>query len=248
MNDKKNNTDTLQSGCSYKMMKIDDIIIEEEFSSIFPIQENTLNSITNSILANGYDKGEPVTLWEYKKQKYILIDGHTRLKAAENAGLKEIPVSIMYFNNLKEAKTYTVLRQAHRRNLTQIEILEAAKIYASKERRDGSGRIAEILSREIGVSPSTIVHAKAVADKASKEDLNAIKNGKATINSVYQKIKNKKPKKTSDNYSENDRQKSSLTSNLVNIKVILQLLKEHNEMDAISVILEKYKNLKIQDY
>jgi len=228
-----NNTQNIDQGS--QMMKLTDIVTQEEFSGLFPIQQDLVNKITESISKYGYDKSQPITVWEYEDQKYVVVDGHTRMKAAEKLGFEIIPVIVMPFLNRKEAQRYTIKRQVERRNLTQAEILIAANLLKNKETRDGTGRSVEILSKDIGVSPSTLVHAKTVSEKASEEDIKAIKNGEKTINSVYKEIKNKK-------------QKSSLKVNLVNIEDILNLLKEHNEKNAISVILVKYKNLKIKDY
>jgi len=257
MNEKKNDVAGLRSGCSYEMMKLSEIVIREDFSSLFLIQEPVLKKITNSMLENGYDRSQPVTLWEYEK-KLILVDGHTRVKAAERAGLNEIPVMIMHFNSIEDAKHYAFARQSQRRNLTQKEIFLAAVNIFEKESRDGSGRSVEKLSKEIGVSASTLVHAKTVANRGSEKDINAIVNGKATINSIYQKIKNKNTIKKSvvnnnpckENVSKDSHKilkpKKSSKTKSVNINDILKLLKEHNEKNAIKVILEKYKNLDIQ--
>jgi len=179
------------------------------------------------------------------------------MRAAENAGLKEIPAIVMQFNNIDDAKLYTYKCQALRRNLTQQEIMEAVKLLGNKKNRDGKGRNVEKLSKEINISPSTLVHAKTVSERASEEDLNDIINDKKTINSVYQKIKKPKNENVDDNGtciekagkvgSEIGQPKLTIAPNLVNLEDILNLLKEHNEKNAVSIILEKYKKMEIQD-
>jgi len=135
------------------------------------INKNIQNKITKSILEEGFDKSKPVALWEFKEQEFVLLDGHTRMRAAENAGLKEIPAIVMQFNNIDDAKLYTYKCQALRRNLTQQEIMEAVKLLGNKKNRDGKGRSVEKLSKEINISPSTLVHAKTVSERASEEDM-----------------------------------------------------------------------------
>jgi ParB-like chromosome segregation protein Spo0J len=255
----KKDADGLWSGGSYVMMKMEEIEILEDFSGLFPINNDTLAGITDSIIKNGFDKSQPVTLWEIEKNRYILVDGHTRRKAAENASLKEIPATITHFNSLEDAKQYAFKRQALRRNLTQKEIFIAALNMLKKEKRDGTGRMVEQTSKELGVSPSTLVHAKTIANRASKDDINALINGNASINSIYQKLKNKKiekesavanktnVKKTGKVNSKIVKPKTSSKTKLVSLKNILTLLKEHNEKNAIKIILERYKNLNIQD-
>ena len=241
----------------YIMMKLDKIVVQKEFSKMFSIKKQLLNKITKSILEEGFDKSKPVALWEFKEQEFVLLDGHTRMRAAENAGLKEIPAIVMQFNNIDDAKLYTYKCQALRRNLTQQEIMEAVKLLGNKKNRDGKGRSVEKLSKEINISPSTLVHAKTVSERASEEDLNDIINDKKTINSVYQKIKKPKNENVDDNGtciekagkvgSEIGQPKLTIAPNLVNLEDILNLLKEHNEKNAVSIILEKYKKMEIQD-
>jgi len=243
MIEKKSGIGNTKSKGSYKMMNLNDIVVHDEFSDIFPIHEQVLAKIKDSILEKGFDRGEPIAVWETEEKKYVLVDGHTRKKAAEEAGLKEIPVSIMHFDSLKEAKTYAVYRQVNRRNIDQAEFFKAVQLYVNKRKRDGTGRSVELLSKELGVSPSTIVHAKAVAAKASKEDIDAIKKGEMTINKVYQKIKKEKPKKERKKISGIKKQEKQLATNLVNIEDVLKLLNEHNETSAINVILKEYQNL-----
>jgi len=196
---------------------------------------------------NGYDKSQPITLWEIEKEKYILVDGHTRREAAEKVGLVEIPATVLKFSSLEDAQHYVLRRQLERRSLTQGELLNFAIIMLTKRKRDGTGRSVEKLAKELKVSPSTLVHAKTVSVKASEEDLNEIKNGTTTINKVYQKIKNKKSKKVNieNNVSQNQNTKNfslDTEQGLVNIEEIIILLREHKEETAIKIISDKFKN------
>jgi ParB family chromosome partitioning protein len=183
----------------YILMKTSEIRTHNDIAKLFQIKPEMVDIITDSMLKQGYDTSQPLSIGQIKGIGEYLIDGHTRLIAAKKAGLEEVPVKKKYFDCLEDAQQYTVKRQVERRNLTEQEILDIVTSLPKKKNRDGSGRSVEKLGNELGISPSTLVHAKAVAEKANQEDLQAIKDGKISINKIYQKIKNKKQiKETAD--------------------------------------------------
>jgi ParB family chromosome partitioning protein len=175
-----------------KPFRIGDIFIDPEISRIFAVQEKTRKEITRSIEEKGYDKSQPVVLW---KGKNILVDGHTRLAAAKEAGLEEIPAAELEFDSREDALLYTFERQTVRRNLTASEILAAAQTLEAKKTRDGTGRAAEQLAERLGVSAATVYHAQKIAREAPEEVVEAVRKGERSIRSAYEQITEKKPKK-----------------------------------------------------
>jgi ParB family chromosome partitioning protein len=173
-----------------RMMRTSEIRTDPVLERIFAIKEETLEAVIQSMKESGYDKAEPVVIW---KGKNIVVDGHTRLKAAITAGVIEIPVEEKEFTSLDDAKEYTKKRQINRRNLNQSEIYEVAVGLQNKEERDGSGRAAEILAKELGISATTINHARAVAASAPPEVIDRIKQNKMSINQAYNLSRKKKP-------------------------------------------------------
>jgi ParB-like chromosome segregation protein Spo0J len=174
-----------------RMTRTSEIKTDPVLEKIFSIKEETLEAIINSMKESGYDKAEPIVIW---KGKNIVVDGHTRLKAAITAGITEIPVEEKEFASLEDAKRYTKKRQIDRRNLNQSEIYEAAAELSNKEGRDGSGRAAEILANELGISATTVHHAKAVAAAAPPEVIDQVKENKMSINQAYKLTRKKTPK------------------------------------------------------
>jgi hypothetical protein len=187
----KNSGSTAGAEIIAKMYKPQDIGTDPAIEGIFSIHEDILKTIVDSMVQNGYDQSQPVTIW---RGKGVLVDGHTRVKAAIEAGIHEIPGVEKDFENLEDAQRYTYKRQAERRNLTQSEIFQAAVTLGLKDSHDGSGRSSEKLAEDLGVSRSAIVKARTVSEKASEEDINAIKDGTKTINQVYQGVRQKKKK------------------------------------------------------
>jgi ParB family chromosome partitioning protein len=171
-----------------RMKRVSEIKTDPRLGGMFAIKAEILAAIVKSMRESGYDKSQPIVLW---KGKDLVVDGHTRLLAAREAGLGEIPVEEKDFDRIDDAKLYAYKRQAERRNLTASEILAAATELRNKDTRDGSGRSSEILARELGLSPSTVKHAKAVAGEAPPEIIEEVKKNRMSINRAYLLTKGK---------------------------------------------------------
>jgi ParB family chromosome partitioning protein len=171
-----------------KPFRVSDIAIDPEISRVFKIQDKIFEEISENIKKHGFDKSQPVVVW---KGKNILVDGHTRLAAAKELGLEEVPVVEKEFEDMEEAILYTFERQVARRNLTSSEILTAAQMIHGRKERDGKGRAAEQLAERLGISPATVYQARKIMMEAPEEDLKAVQNGEKSITAVYNKIRKK---------------------------------------------------------
>jgi ParB family chromosome partitioning protein len=169
-----------------RIMRPQDIKLHPELSTIFSIDENLVHSIAESMREHGFDKSQPLVIW---KGQDCVVDGHTRLKSSLEAQLDEVFVVDREFDTLEDAIEYAYERQAKRRNLTQAEIYQAATRLNIKGHHDGKGRSVELLADDLGVSPSTVKHARTVAAKGSEEDIAAVKKGDMSINKAYQKVR-----------------------------------------------------------
>jgi ParB family chromosome partitioning protein len=101
-------------------MKISAIKIEEPFKSLFPVKYEMLSAIKADIELNGFDESQTITIW---KEKKIVVDGHTRLQAAKEIGLKSIPVYMRSFTDENKALEFAIHKQRDRRNLSDGDIL-----------------------------------------------------------------------------------------------------------------------------
>lgn len=100
-------------------METSNIITEERFSTLFTIETLTLDLITDRIKSEGYDKSKPIVVW-----KKTVIDGHARLKAAKQAGLKNVWVLDKSFQNEAEALMYAIKNQRdQRKSLKDSDVL-----------------------------------------------------------------------------------------------------------------------------
>jgi hypothetical protein len=127
-------------GKDMKTMDIRDIEIKESFDRLFPVEPETLNRIKEHMKIHGYDPSQPVTVWNR-----ILVDGHTRLTAALEIGIEEIPVCSKQFADEQEALEYAIHNQVDRRNLTDGDIL---RLIEALDRRCKVGR-PKITSNEV---------------------------------------------------------------------------------------------------
>lgn len=171
-------------------LRLSDIFENDKLSNIYPINQETLLKIIES-MSKKYDVAEPVTVWfNPLANRYETIDGHTRIKAARQIGLKTIPCVIKPFTTIEEAVEYAHHRQRDRRNLTPEELL-----YYANEKRDvkyGDGRDSEIKAKELGVSRRTIDRLKYIANNADKSQIEAFKQSEIGAAGLVEEIKNKK--------------------------------------------------------
>jgi len=175
-----------------RILKIEDLVTDPQIMRVFNIDEALLNEISDDMRQNDYDKACPIVVWLHD-DKWIIVDGHTRYRAALLAGLKEVPVCQKEFESAEDALLYTYRCQLLRRNLTNAELLQATTLLQSKKGRYGKqGLSAEELAKHLGTSVSQIKKAKKVLKEATPEDKAAllVNSPGVTIHSVWNKLKN----------------------------------------------------------
>ena len=163
------------------------------FKDLFPVKPNDLERVMASMKAKGYDNGHPIILWE--GHDLTVIDGHTRLTAAQKLLFARLPVILKKFKDEAEALEYAIESQVNRRNLTDAELLNClteldkrkktgpAKSLASREAK--LGKSAEETASILGVSRAKVERLRTVNDHASDEIKDAVKDGKLSLNKAY---------------------------------------------------------------
>ena len=148
----------------------------------------------------GFHKEEPIVIAKLTDGTILgVADGNTRLMVAKEIGMDEVPVVYKTFDSLEDAIQYAKDRQFHRRNLSQAEIYNYANNLEAVEDKNGEGRATERLAEELGISASTIEHARTVESRADEEIKEKIKNNEMTINQAYQKVRKSTKKQEDDN-------------------------------------------------
>jgi ParB family chromosome partitioning protein len=218
-----------------KMMRIEDIIIDPDIARVFKMSDTIREEIKQDIKRHGFDKGQPLGLW---KGKNVVLDGHTRLAAAKEAGLEEVPVIELEFEDKEDAILYTFERQVIRRNLTPAEILRAVELMPNTRARKGEGRSAEQLARRLGVSAAHIYQTRAILEKAPEADVEAIKNGRKSVKEVYLSVN--PPKQPRQEKDTDEILKAIPTARLDILKSAVILLTEAKETKAARLLMEHF--------
>jgi ParB-like chromosome segregation protein Spo0J len=172
---------------------ISELEIRVPFKTLFPVKPKDLDAITEDIQANGYDLSEPIHVWGD-----TVVDGHTRLQAALEAGLDRVPVYPHDFPDEDAALAYAIGKQRRRRNLTDAEILRAVDLLDQRKRQGErtdlassdakSGKSAAATAEMLGVSQTKVERARSVLDHADAATQDAVARGETTIQAAYREV------------------------------------------------------------
>ena len=191
---------------SIKAMPTNEIVTKKPFNSLFDINETVLEAVISNMKENGYDPAFPAVLWGN-----IMLDGHTRLEAAEALGMKEIPVEVKEFYDEHEALEYAVHNQRNRRNLSEAELLrcitlidapltfaEAGKkgSLSLSETSQAQGATAKKTAKILGIGKSKVADARIV--KSDKAAVKKVVSGEKTIHAAAKEVKEQAKAKKKD--------------------------------------------------
>lgn len=126
-----------------------DLIIPNRFQPRLTFDEKTLNELAASIKEHGII--QPLVLRRLG-DKFEIIAGERRYKAATLAGLTEVPAIISNIDDNKSAEL-ALVENVQRKNLNSLEEAKSYKKILDKERLT-----QEELAKKIGVSQSTVAN------------------------------------------------------------------------------------------
>lgn len=174
-------------------MHILDVHTASPFKDLFMIRPADLANITDSMKKKGYDTAHPIVIWG--GHDGVVVDGHTRLQAAKDAGLLDVAVIAHDFADEDEALEYAIGSQRNRRNLTPGEMMECLNALDSRKKVGRpskttlnnviSGRTAPQTAKLLGTSQTKVERLKTINVHATPEVKQALKDGKMTINKAY---------------------------------------------------------------
>jgi hypothetical protein len=178
------------------------------FSTLFAIPPSVLDALTSEMRAEGYAARYPIEVW---RQRNVIVDGHTRRQAAIRAGVSEVPVFFLDFDDEASALAYMVKTQVQRRNLTESEILRYVKAVHKPKPKGGDrgnqhtgGKVAkagnQAIAREGKASEATAETLGVGRDKVEKallvasdpEATRAVEAGEKTINAAAKEVAEKR--------------------------------------------------------
>lgn len=211
---------------SLKWINPTEIKVDNEFSNLYEIHPEVEASITESMKASGFNKAHPVLVW---KETGILIDGHTRRRAAIAAGRELIAVHFISFPDRDgkpdraAALAYADDLQMHRRNLTEWDRLRHLEKRLSKapaesknKKKRTKGRPTVEINKEqaaliLKVSEATAAKYLKVLKEADEGMKQQIKAGELSINQAWKALSDKgqpEPENSPDELNLTVRQKS----------------------------------------
>ncbi len=188
-------------------METNKITTKEPFSTLFRIRPENLKEVTTDMEENGFDSLEPLLIW---KEEDILIDGHTRLEAAKELGIKDVPTKLIPFENELEAIQYSAKRNWNRRNVTKGDKFRLIRILDERGDHGGDTRSknsknhrlnlsngltpTERTAKILGVSGTQVNKMRTILDYGTNEDIEDVENDEISIDTAWKEAKKEKEK------------------------------------------------------
>ena len=168
-------------------IRLDELNFHPELAQAFKINEDVKKRIEDDIRANGNNtKAHPIHIFKMNGKWYV-SDGHTRVTVLRELGFSYTYAQVHIFNTIAEALCNTMGEQFNRRNESDADLL-SRYLLLREQTKNGKKISADELASKLNKSRRSIFKLQEVFAKASKVQLDSIKNG-ASINSVYQEIK-----------------------------------------------------------
>ena len=171
---------------------VSDITVIDELKNAFHIDVAVKDRIKEDMSINGFSKAHPIHIFRWE-EKWVLCDGHTRYTAAKELALKHVWAQIHEFDSINQALLYSMKEQFNRRNIEDSELFKQFEILHQEE-IEGRKLSADEMSQRLKKSKRHIFKLKEVFAKSSQEQLQAIREGNASINQVYNAIKKQEAK------------------------------------------------------
>ncbi len=170
-------------------VRLDDLNFHPELEKAFKIDDEVKERIKDDIKTNGNNtKAHPIHIFRMNGKWYV-SDGHTRVTVLrELGGFTHVWAQVHVFASLSEALCNTMAEQFNRRNESDADLL-SRYLLLREQTKDGKKLTADDLASKLNKSRRHIFKLQEVFAKSSKQQLDSIKEGTASINSVYQEIK-----------------------------------------------------------
>lgn len=180
----------------YQTFLVSELTTRPPFSDLNDIGDDVFAAIRESMEVGGFDNSKPLDLWHPQgTDEFIVVDGHTRLRAAKELKIRELRCFVHPFANEDEALRYAIHNQRNRRSNTDAMILRFVELLDKRkqqgERNDlasrdaKSGKSAEDTAVVVGTSPRKVEKARTILDHGDEETKTAVERGEKSINAAY---------------------------------------------------------------
>jgi len=181
---------------------LDQLTKAEPFSSLFSIKPEVFEAIKADMAVNGFDPSKPVNVWRKPDGTRILVDGYTRIRAAEELGLLRVTAFEKTFASEAEALAYAIHTQKDRRNLSDAELLRLIELVDRPQEgfraplapigatEGKASKTAAITADTVGISARKVERARTVL--SDLEEAAAVRRGEKTIHQAAEAAKAKR--------------------------------------------------------
>jgi hypothetical protein len=209
--------------------KIEQIKTHATFESLFTINDELLAKIEQNMRDENYDDSQHIILATWKGQEEpVCIDGHTRLKAANNAGIEEIPIYSYEFETEEDAFEYAIRLQSSRRNLSDGDLIhcierlhecrsrggdrkseDAKSTPQSCGKQNGRSAGAKRTADLLNMSPRKVEQALTIINHGSPEVKEAVLKNETSINKAYQRTQKERKQAEAEHSAQNSGQQAT---------------------------------------
>ena len=191
-----------QASSTSNIQKIDYQKLIPNEHNIYHIDEKDIQDLADDIEDNGLLQNLVVKPLE--DGNYLLVAGHKRYNAikelVENRGLDKFSSIYCYILDKNESEEETLLKlhttNLLSRDITEYEMMEAIKtlkdIYQklAEQGKKPKGKVRDLISEQVNLGSTQVQKYMTIADKASDETLEALKEQNITVEEAYKQTKN----------------------------------------------------------
>lgn len=191
-----------------QMVEISKLKFDKDFKELFTQEPEKVERIAQDMKIRGFDKSQPIIA----TKEGSILDGNSRYMAANQIGIKYVPVVYKVFADKNEALKYELHLQLDRRNLSDAEVfsmfkkLEEMKQEAKTEGKSTEDFTDAKLAEQLKKSERQVQKMRELSKKADEETLDKVSSGELTINQAYSEVKkteHSKENKNNENLSIN---------------------------------------------
>jgi N6-adenosine-specific RNA methylase IME4 len=170
----------------------------DKYGNLIPISKADYDALKDSIAKDGLHY--PIIV----NQNGDVLDGHNRLRVCQELGI-EPSFEIKQFDNDLLEERFVRIININRRHMNDFEkaeqalLLEPIESELARQRELAGkktlspdeprvGRVKEIVSKAVNLSPTTYFRAKTIIEKAPEELKEKVRSGKTTINNAYSQV------------------------------------------------------------
>lgn len=155
-----------------KMLSVNSLHVDAEYEGLFPEQKGIYEGLVRDMRADGWKPSSVIVAWEngFSKNKHTVLDGHTRLRAAKEAGLERVKVELVPIKGKEDALARAAKEQVGRRNLGREQSCLAIVARLIKM---GKMPTRNKFSEEYGFGEASVGRATTIAKRGTAKEIAA---------------------------------------------------------------------------